>query len=147
MSGRAALLEQLVIKPVLTSLGIDSPAARQLLLGTAASETDFGEGIGDHIGIYGISSAQHREVWDKHLAFMPELASKVRSLASRDDFLKDPDAELRYNLAYGTAIAWLIYQFNAETIPAEASRESLADCWRRYFHWGEQRGWKLPVAA
>ena len=40
----------------------------------------------------------------------PEMASRVRGLASQRAFLSDPDAELQTNLSYCTAIAWLMQQ-------------------------------------
>ena len=147
MSEKAAILEQLVIKPTLSYLGVETPAACKLLLGTAASETGLRPGHNTKLGIYGISPEQHRKVWDKYLAFDPELASKVRCLASRIDFLRDPDRELCDNLAYATAIAWLIYRASEAAIPADCNRRALAKLWRRCFHRGKAAGWQLPAAA
>ena len=62
------------------------------------------------LGIFRITAAQHRDLWDRYLAFNPEIASRVRGLASQRAFLSDPDSELQTNLSYCTAIAWLMYQ-------------------------------------
>jgi hypothetical protein len=62
------------------------------------------------LGLFHITTAQHRDIWDRYLAFKPEIASRVRGLASQRAFLSDPDSELQTNLSYCTAIAWLLYQ-------------------------------------
>jgi len=43
------------------------------------------------------------------LAFHPDLASRIRGLASQRAFLEDPHSELATNLCYATAIAWVMY--------------------------------------
>ena len=148
MSGRCSVFEHLVIRPTLSCLNIKSISAAKLLLGTALSETDINTNIAknDGIGIFGITSAQHRQAWDQYLAHKPELASKIRSLASRNDFLLNPDKELATNLAYATAIAWIIYEMADEPLPELAMNETLASFWQHYFHKGAPASWYLPVA-
>jgi hypothetical protein len=148
MSGRSSVFEHLVIRPTLSCLNIKSISATKLLLGTAWSETAINTKIAnnDGIGIFGISSAQHRQAWDQYLAYRPELASKIRSLASRKRFLQNPDDELAINLAYATAIAWIIYEMAEEPLPEIAMNETLASFWQHYFHKGTPTSWHLPVA-
>ncbi|MCP3907268.1 MAG: hypothetical protein GY712_04555 [Oceanicoccus sp.] len=139
MTINAVDLTEHVIKPTLDYLGVRSLAAEKLLLGTAAQESDFDpfyqhcESQSQGIGIYQITSAQHRIVWDKYLAFHPNLASKVRGLASQHQFLKDPDQELKTNLAYSTAIAWVIYLQSEHQLPEANDSEGLGHFWEQYF--------------
>jgi hypothetical protein len=147
MSGRCSVFEHLVIRPTLCCLNIKSSSAIKLLLGTALSETDMkSHTASGGIGIYGITSSQHRQVWDQYLAYRPELASKIRSLASRQRFLQNPDEELGENLAYATAIAWIIYEMAEEALPDQAMDDTLASFWQHYFHKGNTANWYLPVA-
>ncbi len=147
MSGKCKIFEHLVIRPTLTYLGITSSSAVNLLLGTAVSETDMNQHSSTGLGIYGISSEQHRQAWDNYLAYKPELASKIRSLASRVEFLRNPDAELANNAAYATAIAWIIYEQAEEKLPDPAVNETLASFWQHYFHKGVAANWHLPIAT
>ena len=109
MTINAVELTSQIIRPTLEYLGMSSHLAEQTLLSMAAENSKFellyqrGKGI----GIYQISSAQHRSVWDDFLAFKSDLASKVRGLASQRQFLQNPDRELLTNLSYSTAIAWV----------------------------------------
>jgi hypothetical protein len=147
MSGRCSVFEHLVIRPTLSCLNVKSSSAIKLLLGTALSETDLSPyTVNGAIGVYGITSTQHRQAWDKYLAYWPELASKIRSLASRQRFLQNPDEELEENPAYATAIAWIIYEMAEEVLPEQAMDDTLASFWQHYFHKGNNANWHLPVA-
>jgi len=128
-----------VVKPTLKQLGVQSKSAENLLLGTAAQES----GLGFHfkqkhqhgIGIYQISPQRHTKVWDNYLVDQPELASQIRGLASQHEFLENPHAELATNLRYATAIAWMIYQQAAITLPQDSDDiVDLANIWARHFH-------------
>ena len=105
-------LRDQVIAPTLKYLGAWSPAAETFLLDKAIDAPQPGPfaARNDGLGIFHITPAQHRDIWDRYLAFNPDMASRVRGLASQRAFLSDPDGELQTNLSYCTAIAWLLYQ-------------------------------------
>lgn len=103
-------LRDQVIRPTLEYLGAWTPAAEAFLLHTATNTPDVGLFSSRHegLGLFHITAAQHRDLWDRYLAFNPDYASRVRGLASQRAFLSDPDSELQTNLSYCTAIAWLL---------------------------------------
>jgi len=132
-------LRQWVIKPTLKRLGVYSKAAENLLLATAAQES----GLGSHLkpagqralGIYQIHSLSHRHIWDDHLAQRSDMASIVRGLASQQDFLSQPHAELATNLSYATAIAWFMYARHDDfSLPKNNDVKTLASLWKRFYH-------------
>jgi hypothetical protein len=104
-------LQQQVIQPTLKYLGAWTAPIENFLLSAAVNAPDLGlfcarkEGL----GIFHITPKQHRDIWDNYLAFNPDLASRIRGLASQRAFLSNPDNELQTNLSYCTAIAWLLY--------------------------------------
>lgn len=135
-------LRQFVVKPTLEYLDSYSMAAEDLLVGTAAQESELGfhlnadcsPGVG--YGIYRITEQEHLDVWDKYLVQYPELASQVRGLASQHEFLKHPHLELATNLSYATAIAWMIYQSKGIEKRLQSSATDLgelAECWLDLF--------------
>ncbi|WP_372749247.1 hypothetical protein [Litorivivens sp.] len=128
-------LREQIIGPTLKYLGIHSNVAEELLLGTAALESQLNplHKDADGVGIYRITPKQHRQIWDDYLAFKPDLASRVRGLASQHRFLQDPDTELSWNLSYATAIAWLIYQREEIVLPTPAEADQLGALWRKCF--------------
>lgn len=103
-------LRDQVIRPTLEYLGAWTPAAETFLLNTAISTPEVGlfSARQEGLGLYQITASQHRDLWDRYLAFNPDYASRVRGLASQRAFLSDPDSELQTNLSYCTAIAWLL---------------------------------------
>ncbi len=112
-------LREQVIKPTLEYLGEWSAEAERELLAAALQETEVGlfsrQQLSQQqpgLGLFRITSNQHRDLWDRYLAFRPEIASRVRGLASQRAFLSNPDSELQTNLSYCAAIAWLLQQRN-----------------------------------
>ena len=93
-------LRHWVVRDTLKSLDDHSPAAENLLLGTAAQESGLGVCLhqGKRRGLYHLTAATHRSVWDKYLINNPELASRVRGMAGQHSFLKDPHSELVVDL-------------------------------------------------
>ena len=108
----ADYLRDQVIRPTLKYMGAWTAARETFLLNAAVSAPDVGLFCArtGGLGLFNITAAQHRDLRDRYLAFNPDLASRVRGLASQRAFLSDPDAELQTNLSYCTAIAWLMQQ-------------------------------------
>lgn len=140
MNNRCRCIEHLILRPTLRLLGAESDAAVTLLLGTGLAETGFTTPKAGTHGFYGLSAACHHQVWDEYLAFRPERASLIRSLASRVEFLRDPDGELDRNPPYATAIAWEFYAFSGIHLPQRCANQALASIWQATFHPGEALG-------
>lgn len=131
-------LQHLVIRPTLEYLGDFSPAAQTLLVATAAMESELGFHLCEPqtrgLGVYRINPRSHQLLWDQYLAKDPELASKVRGLASQHEFLAHPHLELTTNLRYATAIAWLLYKRKNKPLPEATDIPAMGKFWRRHFH-------------
>mgnify|MGYP001076775046 CR=1 FL=1 len=127
-------LRHLVVRETLNYLNDWSHAAENLLLGTAAQESSLGGWHAGHrVGLYHITPAMHRSVWDKYLINHPALASEVRGIAGQHSFLKSPHGELITNLKYATAIAWMVYRRSGQSLPAENNLVALGKFWHRHF--------------
>nr|WP_314480747.1 hypothetical protein [uncultured Pseudomonas sp.] len=129
-------LRQHVIRPTLVYLDRHCASAEALLLGIAASQSALGSallGRRGH-GLYRIGEQRHRALWDDYLARDPDLASRVRGLASQHAFLGGPDLELTVNLRYSTAIAWLLVEAQILVLPAADDLMGQARIWRQIFN-------------
>jgi hypothetical protein len=106
-------LREMVIRPTLIALDKYSQAAENLLMAIALVKQENSHRLNTtcdkNYGIFQIDVPSHQRVWDKYLAFNPELASKIRGLASQREFLIHPHLELATNLSYATAIAWALH--------------------------------------
>lgn len=130
-------LQHLVIRPTLKYLGEYSIEAEKLLVATAAMESGMGfrlKGDKKRLGVFQISPQSHQHIWDKYLAKDPDLASKVRGLASQREFLSHPHAELATNLRYTTAIAWMIYKRKGIPLPNPDDLNAIGKYWRQHYH-------------
>ncbi|TBU93421.1 hypothetical protein [Phytopseudomonas dryadis] len=131
----ACELNQHVIRPTLLYLGRQSIAAEALLLGTAACQSALGaalDGYNGH-GLYRIAESRHQQLWDRHLAHDPELASRIRGLASQHAFLSAPHLELTFNLRYATAIAWMLIETQMAELPGADDLPAQALIWQQVF--------------
>lgn len=130
-------LRELVIRPTLVSLNEWSQTAENLLIGTAAQESQLGFRMhpdnDSGLGLYRISAQTHTQVWDKYLITDPELASRLRGLASQQQFLKSPHNELIINLSYATGIAWMIYKRHNPMLSDNLNVYELATYWLHYY--------------
>lgn len=125
-------LRDQVIQPTLKYLGVWTSGNEQLLLSAATRAPQLGlfSECSEGLGLFHITPKQHRDIWDTHLAFNPDLASRVRGLASQRAFLSQPDMELQTNLSYCTAIAWLLYErSNPNAARANPVTEAVANSW------------------
>ena len=131
-------LRELVIRPTLCHLGEWSPSAENLLLGTAAQESQLGfrlrEDKCEGYGLFNISAQNHTQIWDMFLVTDAELASKLRGLASQQQFLKTPHAELITNLSYAAGVAWMIYKQHQLHLNHDLSPDDMAKIWFHYYH-------------
>ena len=118
-------LREQVIRPTLKYLGKWSANSETFLRNAAVDAPDLGlfSARNDGLGLFHITAAQHRDLWDRYLAFNPDMASRVRGLASQRAFLSDPDSELQTNLSYCTAIAWLLYHRAGLAVDSPLSEE------------------------
>lgn len=116
-----------VIRPTLALLGLgDGPAAENLLLGTALTESGLiylAQLGGPALGLYQIELATHEDLHRNFLAFRPLLLAKLYPL--RTGSLPD-EFQLTTNLAYTTAVARLIYYRAKEPLPDAADAAGMA---------------------
>ncbi|GIX30508.1 MAG: hypothetical protein KatS3mg124_0980 [Porticoccaceae bacterium] len=124
-----------VVRDTLRYLDDWTRSAENLLVGTAIQESGLGFSLreGHRYGLYHLSPAEHRAVWDHYLVADPELASRVRGLAGQRSFVENPHRELVTNLRYATAIAWCIYRRAGAPLPPPEDLEGLALYWHRHF--------------
>lgn len=138
---KSSHLREYVIRPTLEYLGLWSPEAEDLLLGTAAQESHMGHYLhqvrGPAVGIYQMEPTTHQDIWEHYLSGKADLGSKVRSLAAyrwKTSFI--PTTEMHVNLAYATAMARAFYLRKPGAIPKDLA--GWAAYWKQ--HWNTHLG-------
>lgn len=142
---KAAHLEYMVIRPTLTRMAEFDPrlyndSAVNLMLGTAAQETDLGFWLhqtsgGPGKGIYSTEPDTHRDITGRYLERKEnaKLREIVQGFVSRDSKLGD-DNELVTNFRYATAIARIKYWMAPQPLPAPGDIMELGKYWDVHFN-------------
>lgn len=132
MGIRAQDLRTYVIGPTLRALNAWSLSAENLLLGTAAQESQLGYYLhqikGSALGIYQIEPATHHDVWKNYLAYRTPLAESIYQLGMPNE------EQLIFNLSYATAIARVIYLRVKEPLPKADDMDGLATYYKQYYN-------------
>lgn len=133
-------VRDLVIRPALETLRLWTPAADQLLLGTALKESDgFRKlrqyGGGPAVGLWQMERATFDDLEGRYLLRRPELAERVRMLSHLALF-----EALAWNLAYACGLARVRYFMVPAPLPALDDIEAQARYWKQHYNTPGGRG-------
>lgn len=141
MSLNVPQFARFVVGPTLKHMGLDSLAARRLVVGTMLAEslgqfldqvTRPGDvTIGPAFGLYQIEAATFRDLRNNYLHYQPTLTARLQALEAE---APEPLLQLVTNLAYATAICRLIYYRRPEALPAADDLDAIATYWKRFYN-------------
>lgn len=121
-----------LIRDVLTEVGLWSYSAEELLMMTAAVESNLGTYIrqigGPARGIFQMEPATERDIIDNYLMFKDELRSRVQ------EFRTKHPRQLEWNLAYQILMARVHYLRVPEPLPHQMDKLGLAKYWKKYYN-------------
>lgn len=127
--------KKLVIEPTLNYLEMSSPAAINLLLGTALMESRLKHLIqkpnGPALGLYQMEPATHKDIWDNFLKYKQALAERVGGLIAPSP---ESETQLKTNLSYATAMCRIHYYRAPTKLPDAEDLEGLSNYWKKYYN-------------
>lgn len=127
-----------IIDPTLHHLGLYSPAASNLLLGTALVESGLEHrkqiGGGPARGLFQIEPATFHDVYGRYLKRKPTLLARVNELL--DPGYWAPVGQLENNDRLGCAIARIRYLYDPKPLPDANDIPALAEVWVRVYNAG-----------
>lgn len=142
MSFKKEQLIKYIIDPILKEFGFFSESGRNLALGTAAVESDFGTYLaqigGPALGIYQMEPRTYDDIWENYLAFQPSMVRQIEK-----EFKAYPEGGamlLTGNLWYATLFCRLHYLRVPEPLPAASDIEGLAQYWKTYYNTSAGKG-------
>jgi hypothetical protein len=132
-------VRDLVIRPALEAIGLYSPAAEQLLIGTGLQESGFRKlrqyGKGPALGLWQMEPFTHDDLWATYLNRKPDLAARLREICV------DPAAgSLAWNLRYAAAMCRVKYYRVPAKLPAADDIEAQAAYWKMHYNTPLGRG-------
>lgn len=135
---RAKLFLINTIKPVLKEMGLFSPSASKLLLGTAIQESSLihrKQIEGRALSYFQIEPDTHDDLWKNYLAYRPELAAKVSQFLSETEKNEKLRA-LKDNDRYAAAMARIYYYRLPEALPPFDDLAKMAEFWKVHYNTG-----------
>ncbi|HUZ74913.1 MAG TPA: hypothetical protein VMU87_18155 [Stellaceae bacterium] len=124
-----------VIRPTLSTLGLDGPDADALLLATAAQESGCGDRLaqlaGPALGLWQMEPATHGDIIGNFLGTRPTLARAVAALALPAMTRVE---QLAGNLYYACAMARLVYRRAPAPLPPWNDADAQARYWKDHYN-------------
>lgn len=134
-----------IVKLSLLAIGQWSPAAEDLLLGTALQESGLRarrQDGGPALGLWQMEPATHDDIWETFLLILPSrapLAASVRGLLDPGDAMGrrvPPAAVLEHSDRYACAMARLKYFRSPRPLPELGDIAGYAAYWKEIYNAG-----------
>jgi hypothetical protein len=127
-----------LITHILKEANLHSPAAVELLMLTAAVESNMGEYIkqinGPARGIFQMEPATEKDLWKNYINYRDNRASAVVRYNSADD------KDIWFNLGYQILMTRMHYLRVSEPLPPHDDVIALANYWKKYYNTRRGRG-------
>jgi len=128
-----------VVRPALKMLSPHirySPAAENLMMGTAAQESRLEYlhqlGNGPAVGFFQMEPATHDDIWEHYLKYKSDTASALMNIAGT---VGNPKADLMHgNLYYAAAMCRVHYYRQPASIPNADDVTGMAAYWKQYYN-------------
>jgi len=123
----------LIVRPTLQSIGLWSPTAEELLIGTAVQESRLTylkqRGGGPALGVCQMEPFTHDDIWRNYLTtgMRSSLAARVRELGHET-------IHLISRLDYAVAMARLVYLRSPMPLPDVSDVDGMAAMWKQVYN-------------
>jgi len=133
MSINVKQFRQYVIQDTLKPIGLWSPEAEELLIGTAAHESQLGNFIaqvnGPALGVFQMEPATHDDIQANFLKYRRDLFDKAYP-----EGYERRSSDMITDLQYACVMARLRYYRVKEALPAADDLEGQARYWKQYYN-------------
>ena len=125
-----------LITETLEEIGMNSTAAVNLLMGTAAQESHLGTYIrqvkGPALGVFQMEPFTNDDIWNNYLLYKSDnFKQKIFDACKSDQLFNET---LVFNLKYAIIMARLHYRRVREALPKHDGVEGLARYWKKYYN-------------
>lgn len=123
----------LVVVPALKHIGLHSPAAEELVLGTAIQESRLQYlkqlGAGPALGLFQMEPNTYNDIWHNYLVYRQELAVKVTQLAHNLS-----EKSLVTDMLFAAAMCRVHYRRVDAPLPEQGDYEAQAAYWKEHYN-------------
>lgn len=133
---KADQLRDLIIVPALTDLVMHSKEAVDLLIFTAAVESDGGTYLkqigGPALGIYQMELANYNDIWQNFIVYKQSIGLLMGHHFNA--FRMPEEDRLIYDLRFATAMCRIHYARVQSPLPQEGDLEAIWDYYKKYYN-------------
>lgn len=136
----AGQLREYVVRPALQRISLWSPAAENLVMGTAMHESrlrfldQLAPGPGPAYGLWQMERATYDDLWRHFIPGDSHLRRCLLDLAGHDSSIYPPVEELHGNLFYAAAMCRVHYRRVPSALPAFDDALGMATYWKRHYN-------------
>lgn len=132
---------QYIVRPALKQFDMWSPAAENLVCGTAYKESKLKWlkqlGAGPALGLFQMEPATHDDIWDNYLNYRSGLANMFYEiLADKPNY----QMQLQTNLFYAAAMCRIHYYRKPEPLPDADDIMALGHYWKEHYNTAGGKG-------
>ena len=125
-----------IVRPALLKTSLHSNSAENIIMGTAAMESDMGRYLrqinGPAYSLWMIEPPTHRDIYLNFLSYRSQLRESI--LTACYYVAKPPDEALIHNLQYACLICRIKYLRSESPLPAEDDIEGMAQYWKTVYN-------------
>ena len=134
-------LREYIVRPALELIDAWSKTAENLVMGTAAQESNLKYvhqlGAGPAVGLFQMEPATHDDIWTNYLQYRQELAASIRKAISYNG--GQPSAErMMWDFRYAAIMCRIHYRRVPKSLPDENDVHGLATYWK--IHYNSENG-------
>lgn len=131
-------LRDYIIIPTLEKFNLCSDSAVNLILGTAAVESDMGyflkQNNGTAEGIYQMEPGTHTDIWINYLMYHQNIASIMMEYLGSESLILASANQMISNLNHMTIMTRIHYLRVPEKLPEANDIAALARYWKKYYN-------------
>lgn len=134
----ARQLREQIIAPALKAINAYSPAAENLVFGTACAESACGHFLrqfpaGPALGIFQIERATHNDMWNNYIMKRPQLHAALRERVGIGP-VESLQERLISDLLYSAMMCRVFYLRVPAALPAATDVQGMAEYWKKYYN-------------
>lgn len=136
---------EVVVRPTLSTIGLYSMAAEDLIVGTCAAESRLGTyikqvGTGPALGVMQVEPATHDDCWASWLRFRSNEQELMRQMVApcwwSSEHNRPRAIAMVYSLDYSVAIARIVYRRAKPPLPKSGDWQAMAAYWVQFYNRG-----------
>lgn len=138
----ASQLREYVVRPALKAIDKWSQSAENLVMGTAAQESNLKYihqlGNGPALGLFQMEPATYKDIWDNYIEYRADLTDKILSAIESD--INPISGRMMWDLRLSAIMCRVHYMRVPKPLPDENDVWEMARYWKDFYNTAQGKG-------